>query len=367
MALGNEYFDWDLDRPGMVATIKKEVEARERAKDKLKSEPGGGAKEKIGEVEEISKKVMSNTTRIIHDGTFPSVTTLLLAILVQVLLGIMIYASRNYAQFTSTRAGRADSPFRGSALTLGVICTILSQAYVGPPLRLHYHGLGELTSALLLSSVSMLFGILGHYTAATGQAIPPSDVFTTGRQSSRTGFYLDSQMWTILGAFYCFEQARIFVMHIHDIDTDRRGGKYTFCVRVGQQWATRLYVIFNGLCGWFSYRFFRQLQARQGMVLAVAGRVLEEKGARHVEAGWRMGAVVIGAYALPAVLITAKSLLASLGQKRGSVDSLLLRLFPGFIPVLGTGSLCVLVSVLTLVTPAALSLVLTGTALTMSR
>jgi hypothetical protein len=58
------------------------------------------------------------------------------------------------------RGEEKGSPFRGLALQIGIFSTILSQAYAAPPLRLHYHGFGELTSALLLSPVSFLFGLV---------------------------------------------------------------------------------------------------------------------------------------------------------------------------------------------------------------
>jgi hypothetical protein len=83
---GNEYFDYDMDRPGMVAAIKQDLKARHHlvAKkkeigEKMKSDVKGVRGEEIDKMDAIlvqeNGKIMGSTTRIIHDGTFPPYTT----------------------------------------------------------------------------------------------------------------------------------------------------------------------------------------------------------------------------------------------------------------------------------------------------
>lgn len=337
----------------MVASIERDLKRRKMIKEDGQDEA----------TVEYSEKMMGSTTRPIHDGTFPPVVSLILGLFVQYLLFALIYTSRGHSQFTFSRPGARGSPFRGLALQIGIFSTILSQAYAAPPLRLHYHGFGELTSALLLSPVSFLFGLVGHYTA-TVRPVAFSDLFADATTSS-SGFYADKQIWALLASFYCFEQARIFVMHLSDIDKDRSEGKNTFCVKVGQQVASRLYLLFNGLCAVFTWIIFRQLAHREGMILSVAARKLDKATQDRVGLGWKTGAIVIASYALPAVLITAKSLFAALvkDNKAAKVDKWITGAFPDFLPVLKLSDCAKLVSVKTLVTPVMLSAVLVTTVL----
>ena len=362
LTVGNEYFDYNLDRPGMVATIQSEVRERDRL-ERLARDGELDPTKAESSHDKLSEKMMGSTTRIIHDGTFPPYTALLLATFVQGALVTLMYASRNTLQFTSTRAGLGDTPFRGMALVIGLVCTVLSQGYVGPPLRLHYRGFGELVSALLLSPL-----------AAPDPAHPST-------ASPEARFAIDKQVWTLFASFYCFEQARILIMHIHDIDVDRAGGKNTFCVQVGAAIASRLYLVLNALCGVFTYLVFRQLKAYEGMVLRVAGSDVDAATAGYVGVGWKIGAIVVGCYALPVTLVTAKSLFAALNATTSTsangkathgtdavetvdpVDRTIYNLFPSFIPVTSSGNLAKMVSLMTLVTPAVLSLTLTGTVL----
>ena len=389
LTVGNEYFDYNLDRPGMVATIQSEVRERDRL-ERLARDGELDPTKAESSHDKLSEKMMGSTTRIIHDGTFPPYTALLLATFVQGALVTLMYASRNTLQFTSTRAGLGDTPFRGMALVIGLVCTVLSQGYVGPPLRLHYRGFGELVSALLLSPVSFLFGLMGHYSATHASSITLYDLLSPlaapdpahpSTASPEARFAIDKQVWTLFASFYCFEQARILIMHIHDIDVDRAGGKNTFCVQVGAAIASRLYLVLNALCGVFTYLVFRQLKAHEGMVLRVAGSDVDAATAGYVGVGWKIGAIVVGCYALPVTLVTAKSLFAALNATTSTsangkathgtdavesvdpVDRTIYNLFPSFIPVTSSGNLAKMVSLMTLVTPAVLSLTLTGTVL----
>lgn len=305
--------------------------------------------------------MLGSTTRIIHDGTFPPYVSLLLGVFVQSLLFLLIYVSRNYP-FIFERSGINDSPFRGLALYIGLFSTFLSQAYIAPPFRLHYRGLGELTSALLLAPMSFLWGLVGHYTASIGP-IPFSDLFVNA-STSKSGFYADEQIWTLFASFYCFEQGRIFIMHLSDIEKDRAGGKNTFCVKAGRSVASRLYLVLNGLCGVFTWMVFKQLSEKGGMVFSVAGVKPTLENRQYVAMGWKTGAIVIGSYAMPVVLITAKSIFAQTVAKGGNgTDKAILRSFPRGIPVLSGSQCAMMVSLTNLVTPAVLSLVLTVTVL----
>lgn len=327
---GNEYFDWDMDRPGMVMAIEREVKARQKIKD-IKNQ--GASVDQVQATirkEFGNEKIMGSSSRIIHDGTFPPYASLICASVIQALLLGMIVLSR--------MASGSASPFRGLALQIGILCTFLSQTYVGPPLRLHYHGMGEFVSALLLAPVAVLFGMVGHYTAITGKPVRFTDLFGT----SSSGFTLDKQLWTMLLAFYCFEQARIFIMHIHDIEADRKGGKITFVVRVGYNWAKQLYVGFNiASCAFFAL-LAQSLATDASGLITRAGTATRT---RSILAG--LGA--LGAFALPIIVVTARSLYYHSPSNRGKAHT------ATSIPVLPHADLAKIVSLQTLVTPAILS------------
>jgi 1,4-dihydroxy-2-naphthoate octaprenyltransferase len=352
---GNEYFDWDMDRPGMVASIQKDVEARERIKQDLKDKAGkanGNGKE-VDEREVKEKmrkefgneKIMGSSSRILHDGTFPPYVALVCATFIQVmLLALIVFSRSNDPQLKLTRqtlsSGRF-TPFRGIALQLGLLCTFLSQTYVGPPLRLHYHGFGEFISALLLSSVTVLFSLAGYYSGVTGRSISPSDVVAS-KYTSASGFYLDKQIWSLLAACYFYEQARILIMHIHDIEADRKGGKITLVVRIGYDAAKWLYLVLNAIgLAFFGY-FISTLYAKEGLLSKVAN-------GSTIVAG--LGA--LGAFALPIIVITARSLFYHSPTNRGRTDHI-----SSTIPILPHADLAKIVSLQTLLTPVFLAITL---------
>jgi 1,4-dihydroxy-2-naphthoate octaprenyltransferase len=345
---GNEYFDWDMDRPGMVASIKKDVDARERITKELKaksdgSEPGKNAVGEKVKKEFGNEKIMGSSSRIIHDGTFPPYVALACASFIQVLILAMILLSRGNDPHLSSNLATKNTgrftPFRGVALEIGVLCTFLSQTYVGPPLRLHYHGFGELVSAMLLSPVATLFGMVGYYTATTGRPIPISDLIAT-KSTSHSGFYLDSQLWLSLGAYYFYEQARILIMHIHDIEADRKGGKITLTVRLGYDNAKWLYVILNAISG----IFFTLLAISLGNGTGSLSRI----GSSSIMLG---GTGALLAFALPIIVITARSLFYHSPSNRGGLE------VDSIIPILPHADLAKIVSLQTLLTPAIMSIV----------
>ncbi|KAJ8114392.1 hypothetical protein OPT61_g3717 [Boeremia exigua] len=197
------WFDYAYDTPGQQESIRRDVNMRE-----------------------ANLKLYVNSARIIHDGTFSPWTALACCAVVQAALVALIIFSRAADPTLSgpSSGNGARRPFRGSALHLDIMCTILS--CVGPLLRLHYNGSGELVSAMFLSSVAVLFGLVGHCTASTGRPIVWSDFFMSN-SPTHSGFALDRSLWLLLGALFFYEQARIFVMHIHDIGADIAGEKRT--------------------------------------------------------------------------------------------------------------------------------------------
>jgi hypothetical protein len=343
---GNEYFDYDMDRPGMVTSIMRDLKDRQRLeakKDDMKAK--GQSQNEVSEVDALiesreNEKIMGSTTRIIHDGTFPPYTSLLCSIFVQFLLLTLIVLSRHFDNYDpssppalmSSGVRQPISPFRGAALYLGLMCTFLSHSYVGPPLRLHYNGFGELISALFLSPVSVLFGLVGHYTAVSGKPLSLSDLsksiyipFTrrpSSAPSGSGGLYLDYQLVTLLVAFYVYEQARILIMHIHDINADRRGGKITMTVRLGFTRASRLYVVLNivavALFARLGLQFGRIAlyggsstnQDEHGSLNRVAGIDTTGLAARVRATAWVAGFLSVMAFAIPIMVITARSLFA---------------------------------------------------------
>ena len=358
---GNDYYDYDMDRPGMIQSIERDVKAREKVKKALEDRTENGNVNWDGETREEVKeaarkefgneKIMGSTSRVIHDGTFPAYAALLCAAFVQALLLVMIIVSRQYSPTTAKNQiiGTRYTPFQGLALLIGGFCTFLSHSYVGPPFRLHYHGLGELVSALFLSPVAVLFGMVGHYTASTGRSILASDLLARTATTSSSGFYLDKQLWYMLLAFYFFEQARILIMHIHDIPADRAGGKITFVVRIGYDWAKRLYVVFNTISAGFFFLLARTMLTGQGMIMkAYTGPLKIWKPGRSTSIVAGLGG--LAAFAVPIIVITARSLYYHSPSNQGKPHT------SSTIPVLPHADLAKIVSLQTLLSPVILSI-----------
>ena len=130
---GNEYFDYEMDRPGMVEGIKRDIKAREKVEREIKAKTNGNGavvEEKVKETirkEFGNEKIMGSTSRIIHDGTFPAYASLLCAAFVQALLLAMILISRHNSSQSNTRQlltrSHRYTPFRGLALQIGGMCT----------------------------------------------------------------------------------------------------------------------------------------------------------------------------------------------------------------------------------------------------
>lgn len=81
--------------------------------------------------------------------------------------------------------------------------------YTSPPLRLNYHGLGDLTVATVLTVLTPLFGVLS--LGGTADDLPG---------------------WA-LGSLFAMQAARMSVMNLADMDGDRLAGNGTSVVRLG--------------------------------------------------------------------------------------------------------------------------------------
>lgn len=315
---GNEWFDYALDAPDQQESIRRDVRLREALAKKARREAGRQDLEKVAK--QANSKLYGNTTRIIHDGTFPPWTALACCAVWQLgLIALIIFsrAADPALSGTSLKNG-ASTPFRGLALHLGIICTILSHSYVGPPLRLHYNGWGELVSALFLSPVAVLFGLVGHYTASTGRPVAWLDLFTSNLPTP-SGFTLDKSLWLLFGALYFYEQARIFVMHVHDIDADVAGGKRTFVSRIGHRRAKNLYVVFNVLSITLFGLLARELSGEsygdgKSLILRAGGKMLQLRACLSAGHVWIGGLVVLLSCAVPVMFATYRVLVAEIPQ-----------------------------------------------------
>lgn len=368
---GNEYFDWNMDRPGQIQAMTRDLE-RKRAlasktsgKDvdissKKTREKGEDAPEYVQSAakKQLNEKIMGNTTRIIHDGTFPPWIALLLCAVVQIaLIGMILFSRSLDPNINPSSSSTRHTPFRGVSLFIGVASTFLSQEYVGPPLQLHYHGWGEIISSLFLSPVSLLWGLTGYYTAThpallSRSIISPTDLLfppTIGQ------FGIDSTLWILLIAAYCTEQARVLIMHIHDIDADIAGGKITLVVRLGYERAAQLYVALNvvGVTLWGTV--LKRLSEGKVTMLNTAvstfwgmGKGLESQAASNVGKIWAIGIGIVLAYSIPIMVLTATSLFANKPNQPKAAA--------GIIPIVPHMELVKLVSLQLLITAPVLSI-----------
>lgn len=334
----NEYFDWNLDNPGQNESIKIDIRKREAIKR------GEISSEEFKR--EFNEKIAGNTTRIIHDGTFPAWIALMLAIAVESLLGAIILSSRSTDPDTSSRAAGSSTPYKGAALVIAAVSTVLSHEYIAPPLRLHYRGVGELMSAFLLSPASVLWGMSGYYTA-THRPLSFSDFVPRPSRGAvpahgSHGWSIDASLLMFFCAIYLLEQARIFVMHIHDIKADKLGGKITLSVHMGHYVTSVVYVVLNLLgLGAIGVLLQQARSGRAGLLYSIAG-----KGGWKLLGAW--GTVL--ALAIPIMITTASTLFANAPGRNGKRT--------GFLPVVALSEPPKLVSIQVLATPIILSLFL---------
>ncbi|MBE0691106.1 MAG: prenyltransferase [Anaerolineae bacterium] len=96
---------------------------------------------------------------------------------------------------------------------------LLAWFYSAPPLRLHSRGIGELTTAIIVTLLTPL-----------------------------TGFYLQVGQVSLLPLIAvvplcCMQFAMLLVIEFPDAEADRQAGKRTLVVRLGPSFAARLYVL----------------------------------------------------------------------------------------------------------------------------
>jgi 1,4-dihydroxy-2-naphthoate octaprenyltransferase len=106
-----------------------------------------------------------------------------------------------------------------SALTLPLVglALVLAWCYSAPPLRLHSRGVGELTSALLVTG---LVPLLGYYLQAGQLALLP---------------------FLAIFPLCCLQFCMLLSVEFPDVESDRDAGKRNLVVRLGAKRASRLY------------------------------------------------------------------------------------------------------------------------------
>jgi 1,4-dihydroxy-2-naphthoate octaprenyltransferase len=106
------------------------------------------------------------------------------------------------------------------ALTLPLIglALVLAWCYSAPPIRLHSRGVGELTSAILVTG---LVPVVGYYLQA-GQLDPP--------------------LFQAIFPLACLQFCMLLSVEFPDVDSDRETGKRNLVVRLGAERASWLYI-----------------------------------------------------------------------------------------------------------------------------
>jgi 1,4-dihydroxy-2-naphthoate octaprenyltransferase len=148
----------------------------------------------------------SGGSRVLPDGGLPPVAALAAALA----LGACALAAALWLG-----AGARGLPL---VLPLALVMLALAWSYSAPPLRLHSRGLGELTTALV---VTLLTPLLGFYLQAA---------------ALRTELFLATLPVSGL------QFAMLLAIEFPDAAGDALGGKRTLVVRRGADWAARLYV-----------------------------------------------------------------------------------------------------------------------------
>ncbi|KAI8825163.1 UbiA prenyltransferase family-domain-containing protein [Fimicolochytrium jonesii] len=108
---------------------------------------------------------------------------------------------------------------------IAIAIMTLAWSYTSPPVRLHYHSLGELTVATVLTVLTPLFG------------------FATQPGTGKTWetFTMPSSLPYLLAILAIQQWARMVVMNIPDVEGDLRVSKITFAARIGVRNAANIY------------------------------------------------------------------------------------------------------------------------------
>ena len=149
-------------------------------------------------------------------------------------------------------------------LLWGGLCVLLAWQYVGPPLRLHYRGLGELTATLVIIVLVPLFGALV--------------------QSGR----LHLEIVPMLAPLALAHVARMLVMNIPDHAGDEAVGKRTLVVLLGGERAVQLHNALLGLAHLLQLVLFCRSIVPQAALLMLLVVPLSWSQARRLARGdWR--------------------------------------------------------------------------------
>ncbi|KAH8886656.1 hypothetical protein GQ53DRAFT_827965 [Thozetella sp. PMI_491] len=161
---------------------------------------------------------------LLVDGTFRRYVALLCATVVQLFIALVILTSR-WVQ-------GPDTHLQGSALWLIVALMAAAHQYVGPPLRLHYRGAGEVLTSLIVSTGTMLYGYLAQETAGRKQGLGIIEVSES----------IDSTLVLFFVWAFLFELSRVLMMHVADMTADLIAKKHTLVSILGYNKTSRLYI-----------------------------------------------------------------------------------------------------------------------------
>lgn len=107
----------------------------------------------------------------------------------------------------------------------GLIAMFLAQQYVGPPLKLHYRGGGEIISSMEISAGPVAYGYFSQMTTFAQRGLTFAEAYDLTSPAFR--IFL---CWAFM-----FELSRIFIMHAADITEDRIAKKHTLVSLIGYE------------------------------------------------------------------------------------------------------------------------------------
>ncbi|MFQ5613028.1 MAG: prenyltransferase [Anaerolineae bacterium] len=148
----------------------------------------------------------SGGSRVLAEGLLPPVVALVTA---TILAAVALTAALVLALVLKSG---------GLALPLLVLALLLAWGYSAPPLRLHSRGLGELTTAVLVTGMTPL---VGYYLQANRLALLP---------------------FLAVLPLCCLQFAMLLMIEFPDAAGDAAGGKRTLVVRMGGARAASLYL-----------------------------------------------------------------------------------------------------------------------------
>ncbi|KAJ3166920.1 hypothetical protein HDU88_003009 [Geranomyces variabilis] len=152
----------------------------------------------------------SGGSRVLVDGLLPTWSALLAAVVLTTSATLQIWA-----------VGWNSAPV--NHISAAIIC--LAFSYTSPPFRVHYHSLGEVIVAAVLTTLVPLFG----FATQPGIATTWED------------FTVPTTFWHLIALLALQQWARMVVMSLPDVQGDAKADKITFPVRVGVKAAGLIY------------------------------------------------------------------------------------------------------------------------------